>query len=119
MLKVINCILIKEFTQDTVETSQGHIFSGDHLKKGIMKLGDSEEDILEKFIEIIIEADKAGLIKHGDNTIHTIISGHFTIVKARVTPDGAIQSINGYLKTLKNPTNKGNSFVFCLEKYNE
>lgn len=49
--------------------------------------------------------------------MHTTIHGYLTIIKARVTNDGIIQSINCYLKTLKNTTNKGNAFTFNLEKY--
>jgi len=109
---------IKKFPQEIVKRHEGHIFSNKHKKAGILNLGKNESEIFKKFSDIILESDKAGLIKAAsENTIHTVINGQDVIVKATLDETGKIISMNGYLKTSLNAANKGNTFSFTMKEY--
>ncbi len=84
---------IKEFPRGSINDS--HIFSRDHIKRGIMDLGSSRNDILCKFRDEIIKADKLKLLKEGDNQIHTIFNGHKVIIRCRLL-NGRIQKVDGF-----------------------
>ncbi len=54
---------------------EDHVFSKKHLERGIMDLGTSRSDILNKGFDIVKELDGKRLIKEGHNQIKTHISG--------------------------------------------
>lgn len=71
-----------------------HVFSQDHINKGIMKLGNSQDKILNKFFDIAVKnADKW---VEGSNEIHTIINGYETTIRFFIQ-DGKIINLDGFI----------------------
>lgn len=71
-----------------------HVFSQDHINNGIMKLGKSEDKILDNFFDIAVKnADKW---VEGPNEIHTIINGYETTIRFFVQ-NGEIINLDGFI----------------------
>ncbi len=87
--------VIKKFTKDIVESYWGHVFSDKHIVRNILKLGENRSDIMNKFINKIIEADLKNLLMNGDNHIETVINSLDVTIKAFIKK-GEVMSINGY-----------------------
>lgn len=64
---------IKVFEESVVRAKLEHIFSLDHREKGIMNLGDSREDIIEKALDIAWKVDAKALLKDGSNQIYYLL----------------------------------------------
>lgn len=71
-----------------------HVFSYDHKKNGILDLGHSEAEIINKFINII-EAVSNKLIE-GSNNIRTIINGKEVTITLFVR-DGEVVNLDGFV----------------------
>ena len=71
-----------------------HVFSDKHMKKGIMKLGKSKEDILNKFLSIALSTSKHW--EEGSNEIRTVINGIKATVRFYVH-NGKITNFNGFV----------------------
>ena len=52
-----------------------HIFSEDHLRKGIMNLGHDTSHIMESISDAVHQASRKGLLRAGPNQIETAING--------------------------------------------
>ena len=76
--------------------NKDHIFSRDHRKKGIMKLGSTEDEIISRFKNIVDRADSYGMLENGPNRIKTIINGLEVEIKVHIV-DGKVMSLNGYV----------------------
>jgi hypothetical protein len=85
--------LIKVFTNEVIKKYEPHIFSTNHIKDGILKLGDTQEAILEKALEIILNADKKGLLKNLDNQIELVMNGHLAHIRTHII-NGEVKSLN-------------------------
>ncbi len=96
------------------EKIEEHIFSKDHVDKGIFNLGKNEVDIVTKFINIILLADHKDLLKEGSNQIHTIINGHKVVIRFFIK-EGEILMLNGFIET--NANRIGNVFRLLVEEY--
>jgi RHS repeat-associated protein len=70
-----------------------HIFSADHLKKGIMELGKSKDAILNQTSEILVNANKPGGLRDGMNTIFARMNGQEATVRAYIK-NGEMISLN-------------------------
>ena len=71
--------------------SAKHIFSKDHIKNGIMRLGGSQEAIFNKIYKDV-NSNLANAV-NGSNQIHTTINGVKTTKRFYVS-NGEVQSIN-------------------------
>jgi hypothetical protein len=60
---------------DIIEKMRKHIFSEKHVIDGINKLGSSEEDIIKKIANIIVQVDQKGLLRVESTQICTTING--------------------------------------------
>lgn len=63
------------------DTVREHVFSQKHIKSGIMDLGTSQDEIMNKGINILKELDSKGLLKDGPTQIKTYIDGMQTEIK--------------------------------------
>jgi hypothetical protein len=71
-----------------------HIFSSDHVKNGIMRLGSSKQDIFNKVYNVASKSlSKAA---NGSNQIHTTINGVKTTIRFYVE-GGKIKSIDAFV----------------------
>lgn len=70
-----------------------HIFSADHVRKGIMDLGTSRVEILSRARDSLMAADRSGALREGMNTVVTRINGHDATVKAFIK-NGEMQSMD-------------------------
>ena len=105
--------IIKEC--EITKKSYEHIFSDPHINEGkIMELGKNKADILDKFIDIAIKADQAGLLKEESNQIETIIKGCDAVIRVRVEK-GKVLSVNAF----KGETTRkiGNTVKFVVDDY--
>lgn len=71
-----------------------HIFSNDHINNGILELGESKEDILIKFFDIVNSTYSQWV--EGANEIHTIINGKETTIRFFIK-DGQIINLDGFV----------------------
>ena len=58
--------------KDRVRT---HVFSQKHIKAGVLDLGNSQDNILDKGFDVVKTLDEKGLIKDGSTQIKTHIDG--------------------------------------------
>ena len=70
-----------------------HIFSADHLQKGIMLLGETKEAIIGKARDVVLAADKLGELRNGINTIRTKMNGHDATIRVYFE-DGVLKSFD-------------------------
>lgn len=79
---------------DLYNRSVSHIFSNDHIKKGIMQLGTDKIDIFNKIINITNKhSDKWDV---GSNEIRTVINNIEVTIRFNVV-DNVIRSINAFV----------------------
>lgn len=71
-----------------------HVFSQDHINGGIMKLGGSESEIINKFFDIA-EATSGKWVE-GSNEIHTLIDGVEVTIRIFIVK-GQIRNLNGFV----------------------
>ena len=109
---------IKEFPKDLIKNYKDHIFSKNHRRDGILRLGANESEIINKITDIILETDQVGLIKPAEkNVILTVIQGKDVIIRATLNESGKIISMNGYLNTSSTIPSNGNVVRYISEKY--
>ncbi len=70
-----------------------HIFSSEHIKNGILKLGSSKRHIFDKIYSIIQSSMSKSV--NGSNQIHTIINGHKVTIRFYLK-DGVIKSMDAF-----------------------
>ncbi|AEF87330.1 RHS repeat-associated core domain protein [Delftia sp. Cs1-4] len=70
-----------------------HIFSADHVRSGIMELGQSKDVILGQARDALLAANNSGNLREGMNTVFTKMNGHDATVRA-FFKDGEMQSMN-------------------------
>lgn len=58
-----------------MKEKEKHIFSADHIKSGIMDLGNTRKAIMKSGLDIVEEMNGKGLIKEGATQIRTTING--------------------------------------------
>lgn len=85
-----------------------HIFSKDHIAEGIMKLGNSEADILKK-IEKVVQ-NNLDFLKEGDNIINVRMNGIDTKVLTNVN-NGAVRSVNTFVPVTPNADNASANII--------
>jgi hypothetical protein len=92
--KVVGSTIIK-YTSEKVTEITGkiatHIFSGDHIEQGILKLGKTKQDILEKIDKIV--STNLPKLKEGQNFIYEEVNGKVVTVTAQVEK-GTVISVN-------------------------
>lgn len=71
------------------DTVRRHVFSDKHIKSGIMELGDSQNDILNKGFNIIKEIDSKNMLIEGSTQIKTHINGLETEIRIFIN-DGKV-----------------------------
>ncbi|MBE5925966.1 MAG: RHS repeat-associated core domain-containing protein [Lachnospiraceae bacterium] len=71
-----------------------HVFSKEHMKDGIMRLGKSKEKILNKFFEIALATSKQW--REGSNEIRTFIKGIRVTVRIYVS-NGKMINLDGFV----------------------
>ena len=94
--------IIKKYSDTAIKKE--HIFSKEHKKDGVMKLGttpkaseaDLQKEIVDNFKNIVRDIDSKGLLKSGDNQIKTVINDLKVEIKVRII-DGTVISLDGYI----------------------
>ena len=71
-----------------------HVFSKDHVKNGIMNLGKSKSEILDKFFDVAKSTSDKWV--EGSNEIRTIINGSNTTIRFYVE-NGVIINLDGFV----------------------
>ncbi len=71
-----------------------HIFSQDHIKSGILKIGSSQRQIFDRIFKIIQSCMSKA--QNGSNQIHTIINGYRVTIRFYFK-DGTIKSIDAFM----------------------
>lgn len=87
---------IKEFSIEVVKKKWEHVYSRDHCKNGILNLGKDRPEIMNKFLDIITQADLKGLLKEGDNPILTMINSINVTVSPHIRA-GKVLSFDCYV----------------------
>ena len=95
VLKTANQKVTKIQHFSVTEDMKDHIFSGKHIDKGIMDLGDTKESIISKFVEIVQEADSKNLLLEGPNNIVKKLNGMDVTVRVFIK-EGKVVSFNGF-----------------------
>jgi len=90
--KVLSKLGVKDITELLAKYDR-HIFSQDHILKGIMDLGTDKAEILDKVVQTIEK--NSDNLKDGSNFILENINGHEATVKVFLK-DGEIMSIDAY-----------------------
>ena len=104
--------IIKEF--NNIKDMKKHIFSKNHKKKGILLLGKNENNIANKFVNIVKLADHKGLLKTGPNQIYTIINNHKVVIRTFIK-EGVVLKINDFAGITSR--NLGNTFELLVKEY--
>ena len=108
---------IKEFSSKVFKEREEHIFSKNHLENGIKDLGNDRTNILDIFVDLIIEADKQGLLQEVQlNQMETIINGQNTLIKFKIE-NGKMLGLDAYIIDKPIVRRYGNIFTFILDKY--
>ena len=97
--KVAAKLGIKTVAKQTIKMSSSklwkgsakHIFSKDHIRNGIMRLGGSQKTIFNKIYKVV-NSNLANAV-NGSNQIHTTINGVKTTIRFYVS-NGEVQNIN-------------------------
>ncbi|QQR49069.1 hypothetical protein IPF37_05970 [bacterium] len=98
--------IIKSYNDDAIKLK--HVFSNDHRAQGIMKLGNTQAEIISRLKKIVDKVDACGMLKNGQNCIKTIINGLEVDININIA-DGIVRSLNGYV---------GNSNRICKNTIN-
>ena len=80
--------------QQLFENKREHIFSDKHKNKGIMQLGDSEEDIFMQIIRVINK--NSAQWAEGSNEIRTVINGTETTIRFFIK-NGNLINVDAYV----------------------
>ena len=83
-----------QVANDLYEKYASHIFSKEHIKDGIMKIGSSQRDIFDKLFKVA--SNCTSKFANGDNLIITKIKGYTVSIKLYFR-DGMISSFNAYI----------------------
>ncbi len=75
---------------------KAHIFSDEHQKDEIFKLGSSEEEIIQIFDDYVVNADKRGILKEGTSQLHVLIKKHKVTIRCRIE-NGLLLKVNGFM----------------------
>ena len=97
--KVAAKLGIKTVAKQTIKMSSSklwkgsakHIFSKDHIRNGIMRLGGSQKTIFNKIYKVV-NSNLANAV-NGSNQIHTTINGVKTTIRFYVS-NGEVKNIN-------------------------
>lgn len=84
----------------SVVATEAHIFSAKHLELGIMRLGGSRQEIVDKGIDIISRLDDTSKLKKGHNQIWTTINGHPAEIRTYVNDSGELLSFDMFYRTV-------------------
>jgi len=76
---------------------EGHIFSDDHLKKGILALGKSKATIMDSLYDAILSVDKKGLLQEGPNQLRVMINGIDNVEVRCCIRGGEVISVNAFI----------------------
>ena len=71
-----------------------HIFSKDHISKGILKLGSSRRDIFNKIFRVM--SSKIAQARNGSNEIRAVIKGYKVTIRFYFK-DGTIRSVDAFI----------------------
>ncbi|WP_223264172.1 RHS repeat-associated core domain-containing protein [Paenibacillus sp. IHB B 3084] len=85
------------FKTDLFNRYQKHVFSTDHIKDGIMKLGKDKQSIFSSITGKIGSVDPSKL-KQGSNQMHTKINGYDVTIRFYVE-NGAVINVNTFMGT--------------------
>lgn len=96
------CQTSSPISQDLFDRTRDHIFSKDHIKRGIMNLGTSEADIFNKIYNAANQYSANW--KVGQNQILSTINGYETTIRFYVQ-DGKIININAFVGTSERLSN--------------
>ena len=99
--KVLSKLGLKEITKQTIKMSRDelwkgsarHIFSNQHIRDGIMKLGGSQKSIFNKLYRVVNSYLPSAV--EGSNQIHATINGVQVTIRFFVS-NGQVQSINAF-----------------------
>jgi len=91
-----------------------HIFSKNHKKKGILLLGKNEDNIVDKFVNIVKLADHKNLLIEGMNQIYTKIKNHEVTLRIFIK-EGVVLKINGFKEITTRRL--GNAFELFVTEY--
>lgn len=93
LLKIAGKQAIKMSSSKLWKTSARHIFSKDHVRSGIMRLGGSQKSIFNKKYKVV--NSKLANAVNGSNQIHTTINGVKTTIRFYVS-NGQVQNIDAF-----------------------
>ncbi|WP_412177698.1 polymorphic toxin type 35 domain-containing protein [Paenibacillus polymyxa] len=77
---------------------ESHVFSADHIKDGIMKLGKDRQLIFSSITEKIGSVDSSKF-KQGSNQMHTKINGYDVTIRFYVNENGTVINVNTFMGT--------------------
>ena len=84
---------IKKF--DWRENTINHLFSKDHIKRGILNFGKNQEEIIANIEKIILDVNKLkDSFVPKSNEIHAIINGHKARIRVFLDSEGSVLNIN-------------------------
>ena len=83
-----------QLANDLYQRYASHIFSSDHIRSGILKIGSSQRQIFDRIFSIIQSCIPHA--QNGSNQIHTIINGYKVTIRF-FFKDGNLTSINAFM----------------------
>ncbi|WP_306294942.1 polymorphic toxin-type HINT domain-containing protein [Paenibacillus kribbensis] len=95
---VHNCFTNISFQTNLFKNAETHMFSANHVKDGIMKLGSDRQSIFNSITRKIGSVDPAKLQK-GSNQMHTNINGRDVTVRFYVNENGTVINVNAFMGT--------------------
>ncbi|MCY9771146.1 polymorphic toxin type 35 domain-containing protein, partial [Paenibacillus alvei] len=95
---VHNCFIKIGFQTNLFKNSESHMFSANHIKDGIMKLGSNRQSIFNSVTGKIGSVDPSKLQK-GSNQMHTKINGHDVTIRFYVDGNGTVINVNTFMGT--------------------
>lgn len=93
-----NCFKNIGFQTDLFKRYEGHVFSADHIKDGIMKLGKDRQSIFSSITGKIGSVDPSKLAQ-GSNQMHTKINGYDVTIRFYVDAKGTVINLNTFMGT--------------------
>ncbi|WP_152416940.1 polymorphic toxin type 35 domain-containing protein [Paenibacillus sp. PAMC 26794] len=84
------------FKSDLFKRYESHVFSQDHIKKGIMKLGKDRLSIFNSVTSKIGQVDPSK-IKIGSNQMFTKINGHEVTIRFFADKNGTIINVDAFM----------------------
>ncbi len=93
-----NCFTNISFQIDLFKRYEGHIFSADHIKDWIMKLGKDRQSIFSSITGKIGSVDPSKLAQ-GSNQMHTKINGYDVTIRFYVDANGKVINVNTFMGT--------------------